>query len=52
MPLLACSGDPYGTLVLGQHDGLSSWTVNAAADPAVRHREFVPRHEEAHHRLH
>lgn len=50
--LFSCAGDPARGGLLGHHDGISSWTINAAADPQGTQQAFVSRHEAAHHRLH
>lgn len=50
--MFACAEEPLGHVVLGHHDGLDSWTVNVAADPAGERQAFVSRHERAHQELH
>ena len=49
-PLFRCTGDTDA--LLGHHDGVSSWTLNVAADPAASRQMFVSHHERAHHQLH
>src|SRR5690349_8206151 len=51
-PLFRCAGDTPDAPLLGYHDGISSWTLNAAADPAGVRQAFVSHHERAHHQLH
>lgn len=51
-PLFQCAGDAPDRPLLGFHDGISSWTLNAAADPEGIRQTFVSHHERAHHQLH
>ncbi|MFG1995316.1 hypothetical protein ACGFJ7_35605 [Actinoplanes sp. NPDC048988] len=51
-PLFRCASDTPDAPLLGYHDGISSWTLNAAADPDGLRQAFVSHHERAHHQLH
>ncbi|HEX8509312.1 MAG TPA: hypothetical protein VF635_07430 [Propionibacteriaceae bacterium] len=51
-PLFRCADDQLEAGLLGHYDGISSWTLNAAADPSGGRQSFVSHHERAHHQLH
>jgi hypothetical protein len=51
-PLFMCASDMPDAPLFGYHDGISSWTLNAAVDPQGVRQAFVSHHERAHHQLH